>query len=220
MSTIEEQEKLVEILKFTPRTYTVTLAGYGGEIVLGSVDRKIYEYFKQNDLDIEEYSWDSDYAEENNIDEDMQPFEPGAWHDCDDVAHESGCELSEYNVIIVCDENGQEVWRCDLDYEQLENAGIEVECYDEILCSDRSDTEGTVGYIGQSVEKGTFFDGPLELTAPFDPKLLKIGYGEYEGWCLIGSVMYDGEDVEGTDGYDTRGKSMEVKFYDTGEDDA
>lgn len=218
MSTIEDQEKLVEILKFTPRTYRVSLTGYGGEIVLGSVNRTIYEYFKQNDFDIEEYSWDSDYAEENNIDEDKQPFEPGSWHECDDLAHESGCEFSEYNYITVCDENGNEVWSCRLDYEELEKHGIEVDCYEEVLCSDRTDAESTVGYIGQSVEKGTFFDGDLELTAPFDPKLLKIGYGEYEGWCLVGSVTYMDEDIEGTDGYDTRGKSMECKFYDTGDD--
>jgi hypothetical protein len=40
------------------------------------------------------------------------------------------------------------------------------------MCEDRSDRENTVGFIGQSVEKGTFFDGELDLTAPFDPKKL------------------------------------------------
>ena len=216
---LAEQEELIQTLKFTPRTYTVIMSGYGGEIVLGSVDRSIYNYFKENDIDLEEYAWDSDYAEENEIPEDMRPFEPGCWHDCDNISHESGVELSDYNMIYVNDENNKEVWSCSLDAEALENAGVEVECFSEDLCEDRSDRENTVGFIGQSVEKGTFFDGALDLKAPFDPKKLSIIYSDVEGWCLIGGVSYDGEDIEGMDGYSTSGKSSEFKFYDTGEDD-
>ena len=216
---LAEQEELIQTLKFTPRTYRVMLSGYGGEIVLGSVPRSIYNYFKENDIDLEEYAWDSDYAEENEIPEDMQPFEPGCWHDCDDVAHESGCELSEYNYITVTDENGKEHWQCDLDYSKLTDAGVEVDETEESLCSDRADRENTVGFIGQSVEKGCFFEGELNLTAPFDPAKLAINYSDIEGWSLITGVTYDGEDIEGYDGYDTRGKSSEFKFYDTGEDD-
>ena len=76
-----------------------------------------------------------------------------------------------------------------------------------------------MGFIGQSVEKGCFFEGELNLTAPFDPAKLAINYSDIEGWSLITGVTYDGEDIEGYDGYDTRGKSSEFKFYDTGEDD-
>lgn len=218
---LKEQEELIQTLKFTPRNYNIVMSGYGGEIVLGSIDRKIYNYFKENDIDIEEYAWDYSYIEDNELDipEDMQPFEPGSWHDCDNIAHESGVELSEYNMIYVMDENGKEVWNCSLDADALETAGVTVECFSEDLCADRSDRENTVGFIGQSVEKGTFFDGEFELREPFDPSKLTIGYSDIEGWYLIGSVTYNGEDVEGTDGYSTTGKSSEMKFYDTGEDD-
>jgi hypothetical protein len=44
---LAEQEELIQTLKFTPRTYTVIMSGYGGEIVLGSVDRTIYNYFQR-----------------------------------------------------------------------------------------------------------------------------------------------------------------------------
>lgn len=217
MSTIKEQEELVEILKFTPRTYRVMLSGYGGEIVLGSVPRGIYNHFKENDIDIEEYAWDCDNEQE--VPEEMQPFTPGEWHDCDDVAHENGVELSEYCYITVTDENGKEHWQSNLGHSTLTDAGIEVDEFAEFLCSDRNDRENTVGFIGQSTEKGVFFEGELDLKAPFDPAKLKISYVDVEGWCLVTGVEYDGEDIEGYDGYDTRGKGSEFKFYDTGDDD-
>ena len=213
---IKEHEELIQTLKFTPRTYRLMLSGYGGEIVLGSVPREQYQYFRDNEIDIEEYAWDCD--NEQSVPEEMQPFTPGEWHSCDDIAHESGCELSDYNYITVTDENGKEHWQCKLGYMDLTDAGVEVDETEESLCSDREDRENTVGFIGQSVEKGCFFEGELGLTAPFDPAKLAINYSDIEGWSIVTSVTYDGEDIEGYDGYDTRGKSSEFKFYDTGED--
>ena len=212
---LAEQEELMKVLKFTPRTYRVMLSGYGGEIVLGSVPREQYEYFRDNEIDIEEYAWDSDNEQE--VPEEMQPFEPGSWHECDDVAHENGCELSDYNQITVFDEHGKEHWHSSLDHTKLNDAGVEVDEADEYMCADRSDRENTVGFIGQSVEKGVFFEGELELREPFDPAKLAISYCDIEGWSLITGVTYDGVDLEGYDGYDTRGKSSEFKFYDTGD---
>ncbi len=213
---IKEQEELIQTLKFTPRTYTLMLSGYGGEIVLGSVAREQYQYFVNNEIDIEEFAWDCD--NEAEVPEEMQPFEPGSWHECDDVAHESGCELSEYNYITVTDDNGKEHWQCKLGYSELTDAGVEVDESDEYLCSDRADRENTVGFVGQSTEKGCFFEGELELTAPFDPAKLAISYSDIEGWSLISGVTYDGVDIEGHDGYSTRGKGSDFKFYDTGDD--
>ena len=40
MATTDEHEKLIAHLKFTPRTYKIQLWGYGGEYVMGTVDRK------------------------------------------------------------------------------------------------------------------------------------------------------------------------------------
>jgi hypothetical protein len=74
MATKAEKEKLMEVLKFTPRTYKIQMWGYGGEKVMGTVDRKIYDYFKSRRIDLMDYCWDSDYASDNNIPEEMQPF--------------------------------------------------------------------------------------------------------------------------------------------------
>ena len=67
---LAEQEELVALLKFTPRTYRVMLSGYGGEIVLGSVPREQYEYFRDNNIDIEEFA--SDWNNESEVPEEME----------------------------------------------------------------------------------------------------------------------------------------------------
>jgi hypothetical protein len=212
MATKQEKEQLIAVLKFAPRTYTLMLSGYGGEIVLGSVPREQYQYFVDNKIDIEEFAWNDDHDE---VPEEMRPFEPGSWHECSDVAHESGCELSDSNYITVNDENSNIQWQSNLGHSTLTDAGIEVDESDEYLCSDRADRVNTVGFVGQSIEKGCFFEGELELTAPFDPAKLAISYSDIEGWSLISGVTYDGVDIEGHDGYSTSGKGSEFKFYDT-----
>jgi len=45
---LAEQQKLIEVLKFTPRTYKISLWGYGGEIVMGTVDKKVWNYCVKN----------------------------------------------------------------------------------------------------------------------------------------------------------------------------
>ena len=57
MATVEEQEKLLQVLKFTPRTYKVSLWGYGGEKVMGTVDRKVWDYCMENQVDLSDIAW-------------------------------------------------------------------------------------------------------------------------------------------------------------------
>ena len=214
-ATTKQKEELIAVLKFTPRTYKVMLSGYGGEIVLGSIPREQYKYFIDNDIDLEEFA--NDWDNEMEVPEDMQPFTPGEWHECDDIAHENGCELDGSNYITVIDEHGKEHWQSNLDHSTLVAAGIEVDGSTE-ECENRADRENTVGFIGQNTEKGTFFDANLELTEPFDPTKLSINFTDVQGWCLINGVTYDGVDIEGHDGYDTTGKGSEYKFCDTGKE--
>ena len=37
-------EELIELIKFTPRTYKISMWGYGGEKVMGRVDPKVWDY--------------------------------------------------------------------------------------------------------------------------------------------------------------------------------
>lgn len=210
MATIEEQEKLLQTLKFTPRTYRISLWGYGGEIAMGTVDKKIFDYFKHRRLSVADFAWDSDYAEEHNIPEEMQPFYPGSWYECDNMAHASGVERDS-GTLQIDDENGNEVLQRTLDsFDGGSDDSVEWCCGDEAWIGQAG--TGSVVFIGRSNEKGTFFEGEIPLTAPFDITKLSLMYDEIDGAEVVTSVMYDGEDIDNFGG-STDGKSSDFGFY-------
>lgn len=213
MATKKQKEELIEILKFTPVTYTVRIHGYGGEIAMGTVDPSVVEYFRENKISLPEYasSWgepgDEDYID---VPEDMQPFSQGNWYDCDNIEHCSGAEFGG-SWITVDDENGNEVWQVELGW-ALEDLGCEIECFcNEEIEEHVNDTKAV--FVGQNFEKGQFFEGELYLTEPFDPAKFKFMYSEISGWSVLNSVEYATEELDGSDGYSTAGKSSSYTFY-------
>lgn len=216
MATIEEQQKLIEVLKFTPRTYKIQMWGYGGEHVMGKVDREIYDYFKRRRLDLSDYAWDSDYAEDNNIPEEMQPFPPGSWYECDSMGHCHGVDRN-CGTLQILDETGEVVFERSLDdlsgWGDEDNPEPNFAGGDEIWID--SQPPGTVVFIGTSSEKGTFFEGEIELKAPFDITKLELGYEEIDGNEIINSVYYNEECIDNWGG-STDGKSSSFGFYIAG----
>jgi hypothetical protein len=104
MATLEQKQELIDTLKFTPRTVNIQIYAYGGECYIGKVDRKIYDYFKEHKIDMEQYATDWDGIFEFVPDE-MRPFPPGSPYECDDLCHASGPEVSDNNYIEITDEN-------------------------------------------------------------------------------------------------------------------
>ena len=215
MATKKEKEQLIETLKFTPRTYQLLIQGYGGECYAGRVDRKIYDYFKAQKIDMDEYA--SSYDEFENMPADMQPFPPGAPFECDGLFHASGAELSDLNSIELFDENGNTHWECTAGLNDLEDQGVTVEEFSNTDLDDLEQDE--VAFWGGQGEKGCFFDGEIHLKAPFDPKKLVIKYETCDGWSIINYVEYDGEDIDGTGGYSTTGKWGEAKWVLGGDEE-
>lgn len=217
MATKKQKQELVDILKFTPLRVQLLIQGYGGESYAGRVDRKIYDYFKLNKYDLEEYAGDWDGEWFDRVPEDMQPFSPGNPYDCDDLWHASGAELSDSNSITISDENGKDIWEHNLGLNDLEDAGVTVS---ESGGTDLDELEvGTVVYWGGQGEKGCFFDAEFVLKAPFDPKKLTISYENCDGWWLITGVEYDGEELDGYGGYSTTGKWSENKWIIIGDEE-
>jgi hypothetical protein len=207
---IAEQEKLIEVLKFTPRTYHVQMWGYGGEVIMGTVDRKIFDYFKSRRLDVSDFAWDSDYAEENNIPEEMWPFTPGSWYDCDDMAHVHGTSRNA-GTLQISDENGDTVYEASLEgMDGYSDDSAELSCGDEVWIGMKP--AGTVVFIGRSNEKGTFFEGEIELKQPFDITKVTLHYDDIDGEELVTGMEYDGEDIDNNGG-NTDGKSSDFGFY-------
>ena len=200
-------EQLVEVLKFTPRTYKISMWGYGGEKVMGTVDKEVWDYCMDNQVDLSDLAWDSDAAEEMGLDEDKLPFPPGSWYECDDMAHTSGVSRNA-GTIQIEDENGEVVFERSLeDCDGCEDSP-EWSCFDEAWIG--SKPAGTVVFIGSSNEKGTFFEGEIELTAPFDITKLTLQYDEIDGEELVNCVEYDGDEI------DNWGGSTDVKSSDFG----
>lgn len=158
---------------------------------MGQVPQKSYEYFEQHDISIEAFAHDWD--EELAVPEEFWPFEPGSWHDCDDLLHETGVELHEDSRITVYDEANEVVWSSSLDLDTLDSHSVILTEAREVYSSDQP--IGTCVYIGQSSEKGLFFDGQVEIDGDFDPAKLSLTYDDCEGQCLVTAVSYADQEV-------------------------
>ena len=209
MATLEQKEELIAVLKFTPRTYKISMWGYGGERVMGTVSREAWDYCNDNQVDLSDISWNSDAAEDMNLDPDKLPFQPGSWYECDNIAHTNGVSRDSGSIQIE-DENGETILEKELGEWDDEDAP-EFECLDESWIG--SQTKGTIVFIGSSNEKGTFFEGDIELTAPFDIRKLKLCYEEVDGEEIVSSVVYAGEDIDNYGG-STDGKSSDFTMVE------
>ena len=221
MATKKQKQELMDTLKFTPVKVRMLIQGYGGECYAGRVDRKIYDYFKSQRIDLEEYAGDWDGAFSDNVPRDMQPFSPGSPYDCDGLFHASGAELSDLNSITVEEvDSSNTVWDFNCGYGNLVDAGVDVQESGggEILDLVDGDTDAVTIWGGQG-EKGCFFDAEFTLRAPFDPKKLTIHYENCDDWYIISGVEYDGEEIDGTGGYSTTGKWTEHKWVLLGDDE-
>lgn len=216
MATKKEKQELVDILKFTPIKVRMLIQGYGGEAYAGKVDRKIYDYFKEKKIDINEYasSWDDEF----NIPSELMPFNPGSPYECDGLFHASGAELSELNEIRIENaDTGEVIWEHNLSWSELEESGVTVEEYDNVSLDDLP--EGEVVFWGGQGEKGCFFDAEFELRAPFDPKNLVIKFETCDDWSIINYVEYAAEDLDGSGGYSTTGKWADAKWILGGDEE-
>ena len=208
MATIEEQEKLIAHLKFTPRTYKIQLWGYGGEYVMGTVEREIYNYFRQHRLSVPDYAWGGD--EFDSVPEDMRPFEPGSYYDCDDIGHVNGVDRNS-GTMQVLDENGTVVYERDLS--SLNGCDVQLSTFEEVWVD--SQQPGTVVFFGYTSDKGTFFEADIELTEPFDPEKLLLNISDFDSNEIVVGVEYDDEELENYGG-DTNGKGSDHAFYIAG----
>lgn len=213
----EAHEKLIEVLKFTPRTYKISMWGYGGERVMGTVDPKIWDYCMDNCVDLTEIAWNDEdtVTEEMELDIDMLPFTPGSWYDCDDMGHVNGVSRNA-GWIRIEDEKGDTVFEKSLEDCDGGEGSPGWCCCDEIWVGSRK--KGEVVFIGSSNEKGTFFEGEINLREPFDIEKLELNYDEIDGEELVNSVYYDSEDIENYGG-STDGKSSDMTMVRLIDDD-
>ena len=207
MATIEEQQKLIDTLKFTPCTYNISMWGYGGEIVMGTIERKIFDYFKHRRISVRDVAWDYDSANELDIPDELLPFEPGSWYECDNLAHSSGVS-KDSGTLQITDDKGETVLEESLEAIDGTTVGL---CCDNEAWLGMVDP-GEVVFVGRSNEKGTFFEGEIELTTPFDPEKLVLYYDDIDGEDFVTMAYYDDVEIE-NNGANTSGKSSDFGFF-------
>jgi hypothetical protein len=209
MATAQEKQDLIEVLRAGINKYTITLYGYGGEIAVGSITPEQYQYWQNRDLCELADDWDN----ELDVDEDLRIFSNSSWYECDDLAHEFGVEFSDLCTVVVENEAGNPVWSSALGSAALEESGVDPGgfAHDEFYV--RFDSAATHAFVGQIVEKGTFYTGEFETYGRFQPAKLSFSIIDIEGWQLVNGVSYESVIVEDTGGMDTRGKSREFQVF-------
>ena len=199
-------EELVAVLKFTPRTYKVSMWGYGGERVMGTTTQEVWDYCNNNQVDLSDVAWNSEACEDMDLDEDLLPFPPGSWYECDDMGHTNGVSRDAGNIQIE-DETGETVFQKSFDdCDGASDDSPEWCCDDEVWIGSRK--KGEIVFVGTSNEKGTFFEGEIELTEPFDITKLELHYEEFDGEDIVTGLTYNGEDIDNFGG-STDGKSSD-----------
>jgi hypothetical protein len=190
--------------------YRIELAGRGGEAVIGKVKREFYDFFEESDIDIDEYVWNDEFFEENEeveIPEDIRPFEPGDWYECDNIAHEYGLSIDSAYITITQDgetivDNGE------VSLLEAEPNGLTLESAAEIIPSEILE-DGEAYICINSYEKGFFFSYEFEADS-FDISKLTLFVTDVDGWELIGGVSYDGQDLEDLGETSTMGKGSDA----------
>jgi hypothetical protein len=205
MATQDEKQLLIDTLKFTPRTYKVSMWGYGGERVMGTTTQEVWDYCNNNQVDLSDIAWNSDAAEEMDLDENLLPFPPGSWYECDNMGHVNGASRDS-GTIQIEDENSKTIFEKSLDDCNGGDDSPGLCCDDEVWIGSRK--KGEIVFVGSSNEKGTFFEGEIELTAPFDITKLELHYDEFDGEDIVTGLTYDGEDIDNFGG-STDGKSSD-----------
>lgn len=212
MATRKQKQQLMDTLRFTPRAVEISISGYGGEIVMGRVARDTYDYWITRGDKLDEYvtAWLED-EEALAVPAAFQFVPAGSWYECDDIGHTSGAEMCSSSQLRVTDTvDNRVLLETELTPAALSAAGVTVEVIEDI---DVDNFEpGTTLFVGQSVEKGVFFSELVDLNEPFDPRRMTIRYACYRGWPIMDHLVYAGEDIDGSSGICTRGKSMEFEM--------
>ena len=218
MATRKQKEQLMQTLRFTPRNITISLSGYGGAIVMGTVDPRVARYWQARD-DFEEYAtcWDTEDGPFANVPEEYRFIQDGSWYECDDLAHSCGVEMSAGCWLRVTDDlSGETLLETELDPEILAAAGVGFEEFESVEVETSRDR---AIFVGQNFEKGLFFETEVEITEPFDPGKLQFSFSTYDGWRVFNSLEYNGEELDGQDAYSTTGKSSSFELYSQDEDE-
>jgi hypothetical protein len=191
---------------------------YGGEHTIGTIPKKVAEYWLDKGADaFKEYMLDWNHDEINDSgtipEEDQLPN----WYEVDDIDHMCTIEFADTNTLTVFDVTnkkdelwswGEEIAEIAMTENKIDSVGDEtaiIKIEEEWNELPPSNDEYIV--YGQSFEKGSVVFETLETKEPFDASKLKFNISKWNDLYLVNSLSYDGVELEnmGMEGF---GKSM------------
>ena len=174
-----------------PLNFTISCgSGDGAYLCFEETTKRISDYFEKNDLDLQIYALDGDYAVEKSIPEDMQPFKSGARAEFG--YYECGMTVSDDLELTVEDEDSNEIFSGPIPKKNVKQ--------DKKASEDLKDMKNGVYVVGYEGLEDCYITGRIELETNFDVKKFKVNYrylnyelGDRE---MISSITYDGLKVE------------------------
>ena len=207
--TSTTQKKLTPAKKVTARnkkilgTLKFTISSGGGDgafLCIEKVTKELHDYFKKNDLDLEEYALDRDYADTKEIPENMRPFEPGSRAEFG--TYKSGMTATDYLQLTVENEESDEVFSGVIPKFNIKK--------DNKTSDSLNGIEKGVYIVGYEGLEDCYISGQIDVDSEFDIKKLKVNFGhiDYEVGDreMISSITYDKQEVDwGIDSYEGTG---------------
>ena len=227
MSNSQENIDLLDTIKRPIRYYRISINGYGGESAYVGLSEEQYDFWLQlsQTEDISEYMHNpTDFVEMHDIadqfnflkettDEEVFYYE---WYDAPNIElHQYGANIESSNISIEEMENNEYNSDCISSivdgneiYQFMEDNDL-----DNITCTCPDEKCPTYVLQFSSYEKGTFFDGRIEVAGKFDPSKLKITTTEFwNGEDIITSLAYDDVEID-NDGAETRDKGCDASLW-------
>lgn len=195
--------------------YRIEFHGWGVELIVGSCTEKMYNHFKENNIDV------TDHMCGNMEDELSKDIHEGLTQDTkydnDDLYHNFGPYLNSNTTMRVFNENEEEVYSCSMEYKDGDK--WDTECEQEIIIND-FDTEYVM--VGQENSKGYQAEYILELKdgEEFDQSKLMILFEDFdESFDIITGLRYNDVDLQCTGDVSTTGKDANwyIQHTETGE---
>lgn len=182
--SIEEQRKLLQTIKFYPRTYRLEIVGAGLRSVVGAIDEAAFEYWDKSVVNDAVHYYVFDDEVNLNI-PDVANFLGGKeWYELNDVWSIYGAKCNGVSEVTVYDEHENIVW---------------CEFLSPTICSPRKLSRnllpnGTFFCCDASLE-GIVYSGNIDLLNTFDPKNLTFHGVNVNRNTIVDKIDYLGIDI-------------------------
>jgi hypothetical protein len=178
-------KKIIETLSFT----LSSSGGDGAYLCVEKITLDIFNYFKKNNLDLERFALDENYATTNKIPKKLYPFTPGSRAEFG--SYECGMSTDDDLELTVETEDYEEIFSGTIPKKNVKKAE------DSDLIKKYERGFYAVGYEGL---EDCYISGELELDSEFDINKFKISYVHIDykisSRKLISSITYDSKNVD------------------------